>query len=343
MSPTMALSSPSPPLVPIPALPPPPKPPTPSSSLYPALLKDSPKAPPVLPPDPHSPLIDLLSEDPPPYVQQERPPPPTLSGRPAQSGKRPFGTCTSHSLASGRKIERETRSLSPPPEAAARLFPLREGPNGLQYWPFSASDLYNWKQHNPPFSKDPSALTNLIESVLVTHQPTWDDCQQLLQALLTSEERQRVFLEARKNVPGEDGRPTQLPNEIDDAFPLTRPNWDLATAAAHLQALHLVHTEIWKPLAEAYDEQRARPIAPHPFQPGDTVWVRRHQTKNLEPRWKGPYTVLLTTPTALKVNGITAWIHASHVKAASPEDQATISAWRAHRTQNPLKIRPSRS
>lgn len=74
-------------------------------------------------------------------------------------------------------------------------------------------------------------LTSLIESILVTHQPKWDDCQQLLQALLTSEERQRVLLEARKQVKGADGRPTLLPNEIDAAFPLTRPDWDFATQA----------------------------------------------------------------------------------------------------------------
>ncbi|XP_036047247.1 uncharacterized protein LOC118586205 [Onychomys torridus] len=61
--------------------------------------------------------------------------------------------------------------------------------------------------------------------------PTWDDCQQLFQTLLTTEERQRVFLEARKNVPGKDGRPTQLPNEIDEVFPLTRPDWDFNTTA----------------------------------------------------------------------------------------------------------------
>ncbi|KAL6038581.1 hypothetical protein STEG23_023240, partial [Scotinomys teguina] len=73
---------------------------------------------------------------------------------------------------------------------------------------------------------DPVALTNLIESILVTHRPTWDDCQQLLQTLLTLEEKQQVVLEARKQVPGDDGRPTQLPNLIDAAFPLTRPDWD---------------------------------------------------------------------------------------------------------------------
>ncbi|XP_041909991.1 uncharacterized protein LOC121676956 [Arvicola amphibius] len=113
---------------------------------------------------------------------------------------------------------------------SSQAFPLRIGGNGqLQYWPFSSSDLYNWKNNNPSFSEDPVRLTALIESVLITHQPTWDDCQQLLQTLLTSEEKQRVLLEARKAVRGTDGRPTQLPNEIDAAFPLERPNWDFTT------------------------------------------------------------------------------------------------------------------
>lgn len=101
----------------------------------------------------------------------------------------------------------------------------------IQYWPFSTSDLYNWKTHNPSFFQDPQALTRLIESILLTHQPTWDDCQQLLQALLTTEEKQRVILEARKNVLGADARLAQLPNKIEDVFPLTRPEWDYNTVA----------------------------------------------------------------------------------------------------------------
>ncbi|XP_062041295.1 LOW QUALITY PROTEIN: uncharacterized protein LOC133754984, partial [Lepus europaeus] len=113
----------------------------------------------------------------------------------------------------------------------SQTFPLRSVAGQMQYWPFSASDLYNWKTHNPSFSQDPQALTGLIESILLTRQPTWDDCQQLLQTLLTTEEKQRVYLEARKNVPGADGRPTLLPNEIEEAFPLTRPDWDYTTVA----------------------------------------------------------------------------------------------------------------
>ena len=107
------------------------------------------------------------------------------------------------------------------------------GPNKLaplQYWPFSSADLYNWKTNHPSFSENPSGLSGLLESLMFSQQPTWDDCQQLLQVLFTTEERERILLEARKNVPGPDGTPTSLPNLIDAAFPLNRPDWDFNTA-----------------------------------------------------------------------------------------------------------------
>jgi hypothetical protein len=67
----------------------------------------------------------------------------------------------------------------------------------LQYWSFSSADLYNWKT-NHPLSQDSQRLTGLVEFLMFSHQPTWDDCQQLLQMVLTSEEREKILLEARK-------------------------------------------------------------------------------------------------------------------------------------------------
>ncbi|XP_075833872.1 uncharacterized protein LOC142852686 [Microtus pennsylvanicus] len=336
------------PTLPPPILPTPAGPPS-CTSLYPVLTKSSQKkkppesetkpAPRVLPPGDDL-LMDLLTEEPPPY-QGPSPQDPGEAESADSTGDGEAGKLPEPSPMAARL--RGRREQHPADSSTSQAFPLRAGANGqTQYWPFSASDLYNWKNNNPPFSKDPSLLTSLIESILVTHQPTWDDCQQLLQTLLTTEEKQRVLLEARKNVRGANGRPTLLPNEIDAAFPLERPDWDFTTEEAHLQALQIVQREVWKPLTAAYKEQLDRPAVPHGYQIGDTVWVRRHQTKNLEPRWKGPYTMLLTTPTAIKVDGIAAWVHASHVKAARAEEDTAEPPWRVQRSQNLLKIRLTR-
>lgn len=131
----------------------PPLPPaSPSSSLYPVLpRKDSPKAP-VLPPDPNSPLIDLLTEDPPPYPGNRAPEGPVA---PAMAPEGPTAPAEAPEQPPRREREDEIPAPSPiagrlrgkrdEPAKESRAFPLREGPNHqLQYWPFSASDLYNW-------------------------------------------------------------------------------------------------------------------------------------------------------------------------------------------------------
>ena len=44
--------------------------------------------------------------------------------------------------------------------------------------------------------------------------------------LFTTEEQERILAEARKRVPGADGRPTAQPHLVDEGFPLLRTNWD---------------------------------------------------------------------------------------------------------------------
>ena len=54
----------------------------------------------------------------------------------------------------------------------------------------------------------------------------------------------------------------------------------------------------------------------HTCQPGDEIWVKDEQTEPLQPVWTGPYTVVLVIPTAVKVIGVTPWIHHTTVKKA---------------------------
>lgn len=74
---------------------------------------------------------------------------------------------------------------APSPESsldATTILPLQEVASGdtpgipfMVYKPFSTSHLYNWKLQNP--------VICLLETVFHIHQPTWEDCQQLLQTV----------------------------------------------------------------------------------------------------------------------------------------------------------------
>ena len=71
-----------------------------------------------------------------------------------------------------------------------------------------------------------------------------------------------------------------------------------------LMALSQVHNHVWKLIREIHEGQNKGAIPSHNIDPGDWVWVKRHQSEVLEPRWKGPYVVLLTTPTAADHTGL---------------------------------------
>ena len=86
-------------------------------------------------------------------------------------------------------------------------------------------------------------------------------------------------------------------------------------------ALSKVHSRVWKLLRGIHVGQNKGTIPSHDIGPGDWVWVKRHQTKALKPKWKGPYVVLLTTPTALKVDGIGPWVHCNHILPAASAEQ----------------------
>ena len=68
----------------------------------------------------------------------------------------------------------------------------------------------------------------------------------------------------------------------------------------------------------------------HEFTLGDQVWVKDWKHDLLAPRWKGPYTVILTTPTAVKFAGIAPWICHTRVKRAYHADPENAE-WTAQR------------
>uniref|UniRef100_A0A8C7BP64 CCHC-type domain-containing protein n=1 Tax=Neovison vison TaxID=452646 RepID=A0A8C7BP64_NEOVI len=112
------------------------------------------------------------------------------------------------------------------------MLPLREValPEGkgrpfLSYIPFSSSDIYNWKTQHKSFSDPLQDLISLLETVFLTHQPTWVDVQQLLMALFNGEERDRIMRETHKVISERLGRDLD-PRWMEDYCPRELPDWD---------------------------------------------------------------------------------------------------------------------
>ena len=73
----------------------------------------------------------------------------------------------------------------------------------------------------------------------------------------------------------------------------------------------------------------------HDIQPGDYVYVKSLAEKTLKPQWEGPYQVLLTSFTAIKIKEQNSWIHHTRVKK-SPQKLWTSEI------QGPLKLKLKR-
>ncbi|XP_072737834.1 uncharacterized protein [Ciconia boyciana] len=106
--------------------------------------------------------------------------------------------------------------------------------------------------------------------------------------------------------------PNAEPELFTDGSGFTLEGRQKAGYAANLSSLHrYLNQETPIPLDT--------PV--HPFQPGDTVYVRTGKDEPLKEKQKEPYTVLLKTYTALKVNGIDSWIRYTRVKKAPDQDK----------------------
>ncbi|KAL0625177.1 Gag-Pol polyprotein [Plecturocebus cupreus] len=110
----------------------------------------------------------------------------------------------------------------------------------------------------------------------------------------------------------------------------------LASYLPYLSLLrHLLRKHVDRTLPAVPHLEDSRPAVP--LQPGDSVLLRELKPGSLQPRWSGPHTVILTTPTAAKLLGHAPWYHVSRLKLAPQNNQ-----WRSE-PLGPTCLRLTRS
>ena len=92
---------------------------------------------------------------------------------------------------------------------------------------------------------------------------------------------------------------------------------------------------------------------PLPVNIGDQVLLSPpgHQPSPLSPKWQGPFKVILITPTTAKLEGLSHWVHLSHLKPFIPPPKddsssytSTLTGWcpvKLRKTSRPPSCLPS--
>ena len=126
-------------------------------------------------------------------------------------------------------LQMPLRELQQPPVQDA-CGHYHQPPIAYYYQPFSSTDIINWQRHTPPYSGEPQAVNRLMETIVRTHHPTWDNIIQLLVSLFSTEERHRILTEARKWLREMAPEGTANPQRCaEPATPDKRPNWNCNT------------------------------------------------------------------------------------------------------------------
>ena len=104
---------------------------------------------------------------------------------------------------------------------------------------------------------------------------------------------------------------------------LENPQWksfpkalELTNYVTQLSAFQQTSTELRETTPDPASES-SKPL----FEPGTEVLIQTLGSggPSLEPLWEGPYQVIFSSPTAVKVPGIDSWVHHTRVKRWHPD------------------------
>ena len=81
----------------------------------------------------------------------------------------------------------------------------------------------------------------------------------------------------------------------------------------HSPLLVELHNALWKFINHNLPASDPQALVP-PLQIEDMVYLSDNPQGDLNPKWQGPFKIILPTPTAAKLKKVTSWVHLSRLK-----------------------------
>ncbi|TRZ20359.1 hypothetical protein HGM15179_006743 [Zosterops borbonicus] len=234
-------------------------------------------------------------------------------------------------------------------------------------------DVRAFKKEMGRLLDDPFGVAERLDEFLGSSIYTFEDLTSILRLLFNTEERDMIQQAGirdwercnPKGTPGDQKWPSQSPgwNSQTEKALLnirTMPHSEMGLSPFEMlygmpykHGMPVGHPQIEDTQIQPYlmainrnlQDLRKKGLIPqsvplgfaiHKINPRDEVLVKTWREVPLTPHWEGPFTVLLTTDTAIRTVE-RGWMHASRVKKVEP--QGTVPKWRVSLSPGDLKIK----
>lgn len=190
-----------------------------------------------------------------------------------------------------------------------------------------------WEEHTPWHPQSSGRVERMngelkkqLAKLTLETKLSWIKCIPLALLNLRAQPRADIGIspfEMLYGMPYDAGTPKDHPGVLDKNI------------QAYITELMKYKQELWK--KGQLTQRPPLDITLHRIKPGDWVLIKTWRETTLQPRWEGPYLVLLTTNTAIRT-AEKGWTHASRVKGPVQNHE-----WRVTSPAGDLKVKLSRN
>lgn len=205
-------------------------------------------------------------------------------------------------------------------DSGAERSTIQQLPSGCELSRETALGI-TWEEHTPWHPQSSGRVERMngelkkqLSKLILETKLSWVKCIPLALLNIRAQPRADIGIspfEMLYGMPYDAGVPTDHPNISDK------------TIKDYISELMKYRQRLWE--KGLITQRPPLDITLHRVKPGDWVLIKSWREATLQPRWEGPYLVLLTTNTAVRT-AEKGWTHASRIKGPVDNNEWTVTS-----------------